>query len=151
MIYPARLKVTDGAGNEVSKAIEVRVRDTLVPVPVTLEDMVARTGESVTFDATGSYDNVGIVNWTWMFEEDGRSVALEGMTVEHTFESPGEYMVTLTVEDAEGNLANHSFIVTVESNAWMYGVLAAVVVAVAVAALMVLRWRKGPGSGDEVD
>lgn len=52
-------------------------------------------GESILFDGSGSYDPDGnIINYTWDFG-DGHTAY--GETVTHTYSSPGDYTVTLTV------------------------------------------------------
>jgi len=56
----------------------------------------------VSFDASGSSDPDGrIVSYTWDFNSDGQSDAT-GVTVTHTFPTPGSYRVTLTVTDDGG-------------------------------------------------
>jgi penicillin amidase len=60
----------------------------------------------VSFDGTGSYDNVGIVVWEWDFGDPYDPTKKYTPIVTHTFTHPlpsdGIYTVTLTVWDAEG-------------------------------------------------
>jgi PKD repeat protein len=113
-VYTVLLKVLDAAGNENSTTFVVTVRDIVAPTAIAPIDMKVSEGEKVTLNGSASVDNVGIVKWLWTFEEDGRPVTLEGETVDHTFDEPGKYEVTLTVEDAEGNQGTKTFTVTVE-------------------------------------
>jgi LEA14-like dessication related protein len=67
----------------------------------------------VTFDASGSSDpDDDIVGYTWRFD-DGSPPA-GGSQVTHTFRTPGEYQVQLTVLDSQGN--SHTTTVTVTVN-----------------------------------
>ncbi len=64
-------------------------------------DMNVEAGKSVGFYAGSSYDNIGIVNYTWEIEELG--VFLYGAPQEYTFEDLGNYTLTLTIRDTAGN------------------------------------------------
>ena len=67
-------------------------------------DQNKMAGEFVYFDASGSSDNVGIVNWTWTFTSDGVDYTLYGENVSFIFNlDPEDVVVTLTVTDAENN------------------------------------------------
>lgn len=57
-------------------------------------------GESVSFDASGSSDDVGVVSYQWEF---GDGSTATGPTPAHTYGDPGQYTVTLTVTDDAGN------------------------------------------------
>ncbi|MCF7890297.1 PKD domain-containing protein [Candidatus Bipolaricaulota bacterium] len=68
----------------------------------------------VTFDASNSEDQDGIVDsFDWDFG-DGTSTG--GRVVEHSFSSPGEYTVELTVTDNDGATASTTQTVTVEES-----------------------------------
>jgi len=59
-----------------------------------------KVGESVTFDASASTPNGGIIlNYEWNFG-DGETAT--GKTVTHTYTNSGTYTVTLNVTDSEG-------------------------------------------------
>ena len=64
-------------------------------------------------DGSASTDNVGIVSWTWTFTDRFTDITLEGERVTYEFEEPGDYDVTLTVEDARGNSDSDTTVVTV--------------------------------------
>jgi hypothetical protein len=60
----------------------------------------ASVNHSMVFDASGSYDPDGaIVSYVWDF---GDGITGVGEILVHTYESPGEYTVTLTVTDNAG-------------------------------------------------
>lgn len=65
-------------------------------------DQTIDQDDNVILDGSGSTGTGIVVNWNWSFEYDGRTVNLEGETVEFTFDIPGVYDITLTVTDAEG-------------------------------------------------
>jgi PKD repeat protein len=68
-------------------------------------------GETVTFDASTSYDPNGtIVNYGWDF---GDGTTGTGMTVTHIYAAAGTYTVTLTVTDDEGLINTATATVTV--------------------------------------
>ena len=141
--YLVTLNVDDAAGHTGGTAFFVRVRDIEAPLAPRLKDIEARAGDEVTFDGVAATDNVGVVSWTWTFEEGGETVTLEGMQVEHTFDEPGEYEVTLTVVDANRNEATETFTVTVSGGAWMWVLVAVIVVAVALVAVVMMRRSRG--------
>jgi len=70
-------------------------------------------GSSVRFDGANSTDNVAVTNWTWTFTENGTGYVLYGAAPEHTFTTPGNYTVTLTVFDLAGNADATSLLVHV--------------------------------------
>ncbi len=63
------------------------------------DETVISPGDTVSFDGSGSTDNVGVVNYTWSIGGE----TYTGDTAEHTFEELGNYTVTLTVKDTAGN------------------------------------------------
>ena len=70
--------------------------------------------EPVLFDATASDDPDGrIVKYAWNF---GDEITGEGKTINHTYASPGNYTVTLTVKDDEGLIHKTETILTVSLN-----------------------------------
>jgi len=68
--------------------------------------------EQVTFDASSSFDPDGeIVSWEWDF---GDGSVGEGEVVDHSFSTPGDFTVVLTVTDNSGAQAVASQTVTVD-------------------------------------
>ena len=61
-------------------------------------------GSTVTLDASNSTDNVGIVNYTWFFDDVIERVRF-GPIVDYVFESTGGHQVSLIAKDASGNFA----------------------------------------------
>jgi PKD repeat protein len=62
-------------------------------------------GQMVLFDGSASFDPDGVViNWIWNFG-DGFSTVSVNPTISHAYSNPGNYSVTLTVED-NGNARN---------------------------------------------
>lgn len=71
--------------------------------PVALFDYLPKpvfVGNVTTFNGSTSYDLDGsVVNWAWNF---GELPLASGPIVTHTYASPGNYTVTLTITDDEG-------------------------------------------------
>jgi hypothetical protein len=60
-----------------------------------------------------AWDNVGITEYTWRFKYNESEVVLEGNTVLFEFKIPGNYIVSLFVQDEAGNIANDTITVNV--------------------------------------
>jgi ABC-type transport system substrate-binding protein len=119
--------------------------DTEPPVADAGVDQNVLAGELVTFDASGSTDNVGIVNWTWTFTWNSVPVELWGEVVTYTFDSPFlDVTVTLTVRDDAANSDTDEMIVHIGD--WIPElpaiVLPVVGMMVIVGAALVVRRRK---------
>lgn len=74
--------------------------DTIAPVAVLPEVLMAITGVNAEFDGTLSTDNLKIVKYEWDFGDGERA---HGARVEHIYTKAGSYSVTLTVYDRAGN------------------------------------------------
>ena len=70
-------------------------------------------GTHVTFDGSGSTDDVEVVNWTWTFDYNGSDVVLNGSGPSFQFDIAGNYTVHLNVSDMEGNWAADSIWINV--------------------------------------
>ena len=81
------------------------IRDTTPPVARAGPDQTVTEDTPLTFDASASNDNIGIVNYEWDF---GDGTTGTGMVRTHTYADPGNYSVTLTVMDEAGNNATDS-------------------------------------------
>ena len=73
-------------------------------------------GDIVDFNASGSSDNVGIINYTWDFNYNGTSIQLFEVSPSFEFIYIGNYTVELNVLDAGGNSDSDQIWVNVEDN-----------------------------------
>ncbi|WP_135824581.1 PKD domain-containing protein [Halorussus ruber] len=135
--YSVNLSATDGAGNVNRTTVPIRIvdrRDPVADLAVTEagENATNREGnattvtvnESVTFDATDSFDSeTGIAEYRWDFDGDGsfeRNTSAESpataspATVSHAYADSGRYNATVEVTDAAGNLARAERRIVVE-------------------------------------
>ncbi|MBU0685585.1 MAG: PKD domain-containing protein [Thermoplasmatota archaeon] len=133
--------------------------DTTRPIAIAGQDRTAKVGHEITFDATASTDNIGIVNYTWSFVAGpmtGTLHRLYGPVVHFKFEDAREYKVMLSVTDAAGNVGYDEMVVTAEKTGGIISVfgddsilLAFGVVLVLVAVLVIdglVRRRRKIGS-----
>src|SRR3989454_200546 len=103
--YTARLTVrdTEGATGTTTTVVTVAPANGTVNLPpraaFTYAPTAPRAGDLVTFDASSSTDDHGIVQYTWAFG-DGQTSA--GQVVIHAYAAAGTYDVTLTVRDGDG-------------------------------------------------
>ena len=132
--YTVTLNVTDTNGNWATDTVVITVsrvtpsggssnggsgtpapkKDTTEPVANAGSDKsVAVNDESISFDASGSSDNVGIVSYEWDFGDGTNGT---GITLAHSYSDPGVYNVTLTVKDAAGNTQIDLITVTIQTD-----------------------------------
>ena len=114
--YDIYLNVTDARGNWATDVMVLTVRDSTWPVAQAGADIVIDQHDTVQFDGTESYDNVGIINYTWSFIDgfrDGEELTLVGGSVKYTFHYAGVFLITLNVTDGEGNWDEDTLTVTV--------------------------------------
>jgi PKD repeat protein len=160
--YVLTLQVFDGSGLSDTDELNVVVMDTEPPLADAGDDVEIDLDGTVSFDASGSSDNVGITTYTWTFNYNQAEKELNGVDPSFTFELRGTYAVTLTVTDDAGNSHSDTVHVTVVSdedgggggggagggNAMLW--MAALAVLVVVVALVLLA-RSRAGGGDEVE
>ena len=93
------LDVYDQSDNLGEDSLTLDVNDETDPVPkINITPQPAEAGlEEVTFNASESYDNVEINDYSWDLYENGVSIS-------KTFDSPGNYSVKLEVEDSSSNI-----------------------------------------------
>lgn len=95
--------------------------------------------ESVTFNASESFGATEIQTYSWDFG-DGNTVETSDPTVTHTYESSGDYNVSLTIEDADGTTDTTTQNVSVQADHFVqedgagFGVVAAVIALLATVA-----------------
>lgn len=135
---------THGITEFESNTIPITFVDTTTPVAHAGPDQTVDEDTSVSFDASGSTDNVAIVSYEWDF---GDGTTGTGKTTTHNYTEPGVYNVTLTVKDAAGNSDTDSITVTVEAVPtvfpwWVLGVVGVVIVVGIVGTTLLLRRRK---------
>lgn len=73
----------------------------------------------VTFDGSGSYDSDDtdvIVSYHWSFGDGAEELTSEP-TVQHTYTSPGSFIVSLTVTDDEGDTSTNSTVADISGDA----------------------------------
>ncbi|MEA3560103.1 MAG: PKD domain-containing protein, partial [Candidatus Thermoplasmatota archaeon] len=111
--YNVTLHVGDAVGNNASISVTALVRDATPPICIAGENVSIYQGSQVIFNGSDSYDSSGQINYTWTFEYANGTVTLYGPISSFDFEESGNYTVTLTVTDEEGNTANNTLLVTV--------------------------------------
>jgi PGF-CTERM protein len=111
--YTVTLTVTDDGGNTDTSTVSVTVQDNTAPIASVSSATSAEVGDTVSFDGSGSSDNVGITSYDWTLPD---GTATGSSTAAHTFESAGTYTIDLTVTDGAGNSDTASVTVTVESS-----------------------------------
>jgi len=101
----------------------------------------ATAGELVTFNAGGSSDDNGIVNWTWEFADDGVPVTLWEENFTYSFADDLQTIdVTLTVRDGGGHFGSDTVSLEITQLIPELGtILVPVVVAILVAAIVGFR------------
>lgn len=113
--YTVGLRVTDTMGHTDTDTLEVTVEDVTGPTADAGRDRTVGEYTEVTFDGSGSMDNVGIVSYEWDWSSDGTYDAT-GATPTQKFFSAGTYTVSLRVTDASGNTDRDVVNVTVEAS-----------------------------------
>jgi PKD repeat protein len=111
--YYVYLTVRDAVDLSDREWVSVFVNDTEPPIAEAPNDMSAQQHWTITLDGGGSHDNVMVVRWTWTVEHDDNVQTLSGKKVDYIVDDAGVYVITLTVEDANGNWDADQFIVTV--------------------------------------
>ena len=111
--YGVLLEAWDAAGGYANDVVLLQTGgDTVPPVAVAGPDFAVDEDATVTFDGSASTDNLGIASHTWTFT-DGSPQTLTGAVATYVFATPGTYVVTLTVRDADGNADTDTLTVTV--------------------------------------
>jgi len=98
--YLVTLRVVDDDGAAGSKKASITVKNRSPVADLAASATILDKKETVTFDASPSYDPDGtIVAYSWDF---GDGTTATGVTVDHAYSEDGNYTVTLTVTDDDG-------------------------------------------------
>ncbi len=115
--YTALLTCTDDAGNFASDIVNITVTNSLPPNASAGLDNSTDEDSLITFNGSQSDDDVGIVGYLWDVDAsdgiDWGSPDLIGDVVIHTYNTPGDYVVTLRVIDGDGGWSIDTLIVMV--------------------------------------
>ncbi|UCC92977.1 MAG: right-handed parallel beta-helix repeat-containing protein, partial [Thermoplasmata archaeon] len=105
--YTATLHVTDASGNEATDQVIVTARDKLPPVVDIGMDRTVEVHDQVSFDASGVTDNDPDfpegASYRWSVSGPRLEEERVGDSITFTVPWIGDYVVTLTVTDANGN------------------------------------------------
>lgn len=114
--HEVRLTVVDGEWNTNESTVTINVSpaasDSQAPIANTGPSPDINVSETAILDGSFSSDNVGIVDYTWIFK-DGVTRILHGVTPSYTFDNAGFFNGALIVRDAAGNIAHGGFGVNV--------------------------------------
>ncbi|WP_158211901.1 PKD domain-containing protein [Robiginitalea sediminis] len=115
--YVVTLTVTDAEGLKDSDSVTITVNEAQsaaqnqAPTAKALASVLSGQAPlEVAFNANNSTDDNGIVSYYWDFSTNDPSSAKNPV---RTFATPGEYLVTLTVTDAEGLTDSDTLTITV--------------------------------------
>jgi len=111
--YNVSLNVTDARGNWATDVMVLTVRDSDEPIARAGEDVIIDQHETMHFDASASYDDFWISNYTWNFVYGQNEIHLYGVMPDFAFDEVGMFPVTLTVTDADGHRDTDTLLVTV--------------------------------------
>ncbi len=151
------VNVDDGEFNESASAMAT-VETSESPIADAGVNRTVTVGDYVTFDGSGSEDDVGVVNYTWTFSYDDSEQTLYTVSPEFTFDVVGTFTVTLTVKDAEDQTDTAEVVITVQDDQKTFletyglplGILGALVVA-ALVAFFAMKGRKGGKAAESVE
>ncbi|GJQ62206.1 MAG: hypothetical protein SCALA702_12590 [Melioribacteraceae bacterium] len=100
-IFTVRLTVIDDSDSPCNTGVDEKtVRVNAAPVAVSSQPKMSAVGEQIAFSAEKSYDPDGeIIDYSWDFGDGNTG---NGISVNHTYQSPGTYEVKLTISDESG-------------------------------------------------
>jgi len=115
--YDPTVTVVNASNGTASASTSVTVGSVDQPPSAALNaPATASINESVTLDASGSTDDVGITEYRWDFEGDGTvDATTPTATVAHAYSAPGTYEPTVTVVDSSGRTASATVTLTAGS------------------------------------
>jgi len=151
-VYTVTLTIADAAGNYATDTVIITVLEANEPPMADAgANQTVTVGDVVTFNGFDSSDDTQIENYTWTFMYDDEARELYGVSPKFTFDIAGTYVVTLTVEDAEGETSTDTVTITVEEDEKSfiesYGLAIGIVIALVITALVLLFILKGRKGG----
>lgn len=111
-------EANDGSFISRSQYFTINVENTL-PVPVVISPpSPAIAGRVLLFDASGSYDeDEDPLTFSWDFDEsNGIKKEKVGPKVDHTYDDPGVYVITLTISDSSDTVTKKITITVIEDS-----------------------------------
>ncbi|MFW6040953.1 MAG: PKD domain-containing protein [Thermoplasmatota archaeon] len=102
--YNVTLTVTDNHGASDSYTEYISVKNIPPNANFTFSPEEGSVDENIIFEDLSTDQDGEIVNWTWDF---GDGTKVYGKNPVHTYDEPGEYEVTLTITDNEGDTSTH--------------------------------------------
>ncbi|MCK4968916.1 MAG: PKD domain-containing protein, partial [Thermoplasmata archaeon] len=116
--YVVTLNVTDSGGNSATDTVTISVNDVTRPRADAGPDQIVDEDRAVQFNASGTVDNdpqfASSASYSWKFDDNGAPATMTGMTPTYTFNTPGRYVITLTVTDEAGNSDTDDIIILVK-------------------------------------
>ncbi len=110
--YLVKLTVIDDKGAFDTQEIAIEVTNAPPVANFSATNDAPTVGDTVDFDASGSYDPNGeIVSYKWDF---GDGTTGEGVKVSHSYDKEGYYVITLTVTDDAGAISKVRHAVSVQ-------------------------------------
>jgi hypothetical protein len=103
-MFVVTLTVRDAVGNNDSDVVVITVNpppDTQAPVADAGADQSIFAGETIVLDGTGSTDNVGIVNYTWSFDDGGMKYRYTAMFA-YQFRNAGTFTINHPRDQGRG-------------------------------------------------
>ena len=111
--FSFRVHVDDGFGGTSEDTVTVTIWGLPPVAELIATPQVARVGEKIAFDGSGSSDSDGvIVQFRFEFDDGGVNLGADA-TCNHSYTTPGLYTVTLTVTDDDGNSSSATAIVEI--------------------------------------
>jgi len=98
------IHVRDSSDNLYSGPIHLLpVTDNDPPVAFSEKEVTMKQHDWLLMEGNESYDNIGVVNWTWRIPKYEPGFIHYGNSLNYSFHEAHQYEVTLTVRDAAGN------------------------------------------------
>ncbi|RLF39814.1 MAG: hypothetical protein DRN21_03095, partial [Thermoplasmata archaeon] len=131
----------DGAKGEMEKEIQVK---NVAPTAIfSAKPEKPRQQERVVFNASTSYDPDGnIVSYEWDFDSGG-TVDAYGLEAEYRYEKKGNYLVTLTVTDNDGEKDNFQMLLNVREKEKIPGFELVIIILASALLVGMKRYRRG--------